>query len=45
MTIHAQKFDGSIYVVIGQQALWLTVEQAQDLAAKLDKICVTEAKR
>lgn len=45
MTIQVQKFDGSIYVVVGQHAVFLTPEQAQELAAKLAKVCAIQASR
>jgi hypothetical protein len=38
MTIQVQQFDGSVYVVTGHHAVFLTVEQAQELAAKLATI-------
>ena len=45
MTIQVQKFDGSIYVVAGRHAVFLTLEQALELAAKLANVCAIEAKR
>jgi hypothetical protein len=42
MTIQVQRFDGSIYVVVGQHAMFLEPKQAEELAAKLAKVCVIQ---
>lgn len=38
MTISVQKFDGRVYVVIGQHAMFLTETQARELLERVGRV-------